>query len=77
MNGMNSRRGGETTFSGYVVRSVQHDETHLGLSLKMYTALASASEMGPRLSECCSPQMEATGVCTWDPAGTQGLCRWA
>lgn len=77
MNGMNSGRGRERTFSRYVVRSVHQDETHLGLSPNTYTALASVSEMGPRLSECCSPQTEATGVCTWDPAGAQGLCKWA
>lgn len=47
VNGMNSRRGGNKASPRSVVRSVHHDEGHLGLSLKMHTAIASVTETVP------------------------------
>lgn len=47
MTGMNSRRGRNEASPRSVVGSMHHDEGHLGLFLKMHTAIASMTETVP------------------------------
>ena len=74
MNGMNSRRGENLLPDAWLEVRTMTKVT--SAYLKVHTALASVSEMGPRLSTCCPPLTEARGGPEPEQAGltSSGPC---